>query len=102
MTTSYSTKQKRNNNAELSELMPQNIHAEEAILGAKVAVPTISGKVALNIPPYASTGDKLRLKGKGVKGGDQIVILNVVMPKEKSSLLEDVIKNLPDENIRTF
>lgn len=78
------------------------ISLKEAILGAKVTVPTISGKVALNIPAYASTGDKLRLKGKGVKGGDQIVILNVIMPKEKNSELENLLKNMPDENIRTF
>ncbi len=78
------------------------ISLKEAVLGAKITVPTISGKVALNIPPYASTGDKLRLKGKGVSGGDQIVILNVVVPKEKNSSLEDVLKTLPDENIRTF
>ena len=39
MTTSYSSKQKRNNNnVELSELMPQNIDAEEAILGAILAL----------------------------------------------------------------
>ena len=78
------------------------ISLKEAVLGAKITVPTISGKVALNIPPYASTGDKLRLKGKGVNGGDQIVILNVIVPKEKNSSLEDVLKTMPDENIRTF
>ncbi|MBR2923117.1 MAG: J domain-containing protein [Alphaproteobacteria bacterium] len=78
------------------------ISLKEAVLGAKITVPTISGKVALNIPPYASTGDKLRLKGKGVNGGDQIVILNVTISKEKNPSLEDVLKNMPDENIRTF
>lgn len=83
-------------------LLELPISLKEAVLGAKITVPTISGKVALNIPPYASTGDKLRLKGKGVSGGDQIVILNVVVPKEKNSSLEDVLKTLPDENIRTF
>jgi hypothetical protein len=51
----------------------------------------------------AVSGDDVAgLKGKGVKGGDQIIILNVIMPKEKSSSLEDAIKTLPDENIRTF
>ena len=83
-------------------MMELPITLKEAILGAKITVPTVSGKVALNIPPYASTGDKLRLKGKGVKGGDQIVVLNVIMPKEKNSSLEDVLKTLPNETIRTF
>lgn len=78
------------------------ITLKEAILGAKITVPTISGKVVLNVPPYASSGDKLRLKGKGVKGGDQIVVLRVIMPKEKNSSLEDVLKTMPNENIRTF
>ena len=83
-------------------LMDLPITLKEAILGAKITVPTISGKVSLNIPPYASTGDKLRLKGKGINNGDQIIILNVIMPKEKNSELENLIKTLPDENIRTF
>lgn len=83
-------------------LMELPITLKEAVLGAKITVPTISGKVALNIPAYASTGDKLRLKGKGIKGGDQIVVLSVVMPKEKNAELEKTLKNLPDENIRNF
>ena len=68
----------------------------------KPSLPTTSGKVALNIPPYASSGDKLRLKGKGVNGGDQIITLNVVLPKEKNAALEDVIKNMSNDDIRTF
>lgn len=83
-------------------LMDLPISLKEAVLGAKVTVPTISGKVALNIPPYASSGDKLRIKGKGIKGGDQIVTLNVIIPKEKNSTLENAVKDLPDEKIRTF
>ena len=83
-------------------LLELPISLKEAILGAKVTVPTISGKVALNIPPYASTGDKLRLKGKGINGGDQIVVLNIIAPKEKNSSLEDILRKMPDENIRTF
>lgn len=83
-------------------LMDLPITLKEAILGAKITVPTISGKVALNIPPYASSGDKLRLKGKGVKGGDQIVTLSVIMPKQKNSSLDELLKTIPDENIRTF
>ena len=75
---------------------------KEAILGAKVTVPTISGKVAVNIPPYATTGEKLRLKGKGVKGGDQIMTLKVVMPKNKSTELEKALLQMPDETVRTF
>ena len=83
-------------------LLDLPITLKEAILGAKVTVPTISGKVAVNIPPYATSGEKLRLKGKGVKGGDQIMTLKVVMPKTKNSELEKVLQAMPDEGVRTF
>ncbi|HEX2527106.1 MAG TPA: DnaJ C-terminal domain-containing protein [Geminicoccus sp.] len=68
-------------------VMELPISMDEALLGAKVEVPTISGRVNMSIPRGASTGDTLRLKGKGVKPagsppGDQRVILKVVMPKQ--------------------
>ena len=50
MSTSYSTKQKRNN-AELSELMPQNIDAEEAILGAILVSPVCMNKIVEHLKP---------------------------------------------------
>ena len=78
------------------------ISIKEAVLGAKITVPTISGKVAVNIPPYASGGEKLRLKGKGIKGGDQIITLKILSPKKADSALEDALRQLPDENIRNF
>lgn len=83
-------------------LLELPITFKEAVLGAKVTVPTITGKVAVNIPPYATSGEKLRLKGKGVKGGDQIMTLKVVMPKTKSAELEKALLGMPDEGVRTF
>ena len=83
-------------------LLELPITLKEAVLGAKVTVPTITGKVVVNIPPYATTGEKLRLKGKGVKGGDQIMTLKVVMPKTASSELEQALSHMPDETVRTF
>jgi DnaJ-class molecular chaperone len=60
------------------------IAVNEAVLGAKVTVPTVSGKVAMTIPAGSNTGDTLRLRGKGLPGagatGDQIVTLRVVLP----------------------
>ena len=50
MSTSYSTKQKKNNQ-ELSELMPQNIDAEEAILGAILVSPVCMNKVVEHLRP---------------------------------------------------
>lgn len=83
-------------------LLDLPITLKEAVLGAKVTVPTINGKVAVNIPPYASSGEKLRLKGKGIRGGDQIMTLKVIMPKNKSADLEKALQAMPDENVRTF
>lgn len=62
------------------------ISVDEAILGGKVPVPTIDGRVSLTVPPGTSSGKTLRLRGKGVQKrgkkdrGDQFVELSVVMP----------------------
>lgn len=61
------------------------ISLREAILGGKVAVPTLSGKVTLTLPPNSSTGKTLRLKGKGIAkrgggNGDQYVTVKVMLP----------------------
>ena len=58
----------------------------DAVLGAKVEVPTLAGPVTLTIPPGTAGGSKLRLGGKGIRDasgntGDQIVILRVVPPR---------------------
>jgi DnaJ-class molecular chaperone len=58
---------------------------DEAVLGSKVEVPTITGRVFATVPPGANTGQTLRLKGRGIKRkgghGDQLVKLEVVMPE---------------------
>ena len=57
----------------------------EGILGAEISVQTMYGPVVLKIPPGVNSGSKLRIKGKGVKKGEeignQIVRLKVVLPK---------------------
>ena len=62
------------------------VSIDEAVLGSKVEVPTLSGRVVMTLPKGASGGDMLRLKGKGAKiagggSGDQRVVLKVVLPK---------------------
>lgn len=52
----------------------------EAALGATVPVPTLGGKVNLKVPANSQAGRKLRLKGRGLAGGDQIVQLQIVNP----------------------
>ncbi|WP_256868329.1 J domain-containing protein, partial [Candidatus Entotheonella palauensis] len=58
----------------------------EIMLGAKIDVPTIDGKISMTIPPGTQNGRKFRLRGKGIpylKGegqGDQYVQIRVVLP----------------------
>ena len=70
---------------------------DEAILGAKIPVPTIDGMVAVAVPKSASSGTTLRLKGRGFPGkndvrGDQYVKLKVVLPEKPNSALEKLIE----------
>ncbi len=62
------------------------ITLDEAVLGGKVATPTIDGPVNLTIPKGVSSGRVLRLRGKGVKRGDkrgdQRVTLKIVSPPD--------------------
>lgn len=62
----------------------------EAVLGTKVEVPTIDGKVDLSVPAGAQSGQRLRLRGQGLNKrqggrGDQYVRLKIMVPKEVSS-----------------
>jgi DnaJ-class molecular chaperone len=72
------------------------ISFDEAVLGGKVEVPTVDGRVALTIPKGASSGRVLRLRGKGVKRGgrqgDQLVTLRVVAPPTIDSELEEFMR----------
>jgi DnaJ-class molecular chaperone len=69
---------------------------DEAVLGGKVEAPTIDGRVALTIPKGASSGRVLRLRGKGVKKGnergDQLVTLKIVAPPTVDGELEDFFR----------
>ena len=59
----------------------------EAALGASVTVPTLGGPVEMRIPPGAQSGQKLRLRGRGLPGqppGDEYVQLKVVLPRADS------------------
>ena len=73
----------------------------EAALGGPVKVPTLAGPVEMNIPAGAQSGQKLRLRGRGLPGsqpGDQYVQLKVVLPEanspEAKALYEEMRKKL--------
>lgn len=61
------------------------ITLDEALRGARVKAPTPAGTVMLTVPPGASSGKVLRLKGKGMSRkdgtrGDQLITLEIVLP----------------------
>jgi len=68
------------------------VSLQEAVLGAKIEVPTIRGPVSLTIPPHSTSGTRLRLKGRGIAGGHQYVEITVMLPidpePELTSFLE--------------
>lgn len=85
----------------------------EACLGTQVDVPTVDGSVRLTIPGGTSSGAKLRLRGKGVKGadgtrGDQFCRIEVVVPKldpddkESRGLVEELDRRAKTVKPRSF
>lgn len=61
----------------------------EAILGKKIVIPTLSGKINISVPANSQTGQRLRLKGKGIKSkkatGDLYAVLKVVLPDRETN-----------------
>jgi molecular chaperone DnaJ len=77
------------------------ITVTEAALGAKIEVPTIDGRSLLRIPPGTNSGQKLRLREKGVPSvrqpghrGDQYVELQVVVPKPVDERVRNLLREL--------
>jgi molecular chaperone DnaJ len=73
----------------------------EASLGAKVDVPTIDGRAQLKIPPGTQSGQKLRLRERGVESashpgqrGDQIVTVEVVVPSLNDERSREIMREL--------
>lgn len=72
----------------------------EAALGATVATPTLAGPVDLRIPPNAKSGQRLRLKGRGLPGatpGDQYVALKIVLPPADSPQARELYERMQRE-----
>jgi len=77
----------------------------EASLGAKVDVPTIDGRVQLKIPPGTQSGQKLRMRERGVESasnpgqrGDQIVSIEVVVPHLQDERSREIMRELAKLN----
>lgn len=72
----------------------------EAALGAKVAVPTLGGTVELTVPAGAQTGQKLRLRGRGLPGvpsGDQLVSIKLVTPAAQTTQAREAYERMKRE-----
>lgn len=71
----------------------------EAALGTKVDVPTIDGRAKVTVPQGTHSGQRFRLRGKGVPmrdggRGDQIVVVSIVPPRKPDARVRDLLKEL--------
>ncbi len=72
----------------------------EAALGAQVQAPTLGGTVSLNISANSQSGQKLRLRGRGLPGsppGDQYVVLQIVNPPADSVAARELFRRMAGE-----
>ena len=81
------------------------ITATEAALGAKIEVPTIDGRTLLKIPPGTQSGQKLRLREKGVSSatkegtrGDEIVEVKLTVPMPRDERSKEILRELAKLN----
>ncbi len=90
----------------LNVLLDLPISVVEAVKGAKITVPTVNGKVMVKVPPMSSSGDKLRLKGQGIKAkngqGDEIITLQIMLPHEKDDKLAEAVDKITNYAVRSF
>jgi curved DNA-binding protein len=73
----------------------------EAVRGTKITLPTIDGPTVVTVPPGTSSGQKLRLKGKGVPNpkrkddrGNQYVVIKVIVPKDPPGDIDEALDSL--------
>jgi molecular chaperone DnaJ len=98
----------KRNGDDISITVPVTV--TEAALGAKIEVPTIDthdggGRTQLKIPPGTQTGQKLRLREKGVPSatneglrGDQIVEVKIVVPRVQDERSKEILRELAKLN----
>ena len=79
----------------------------EAILGCKKEIPTLYGNVKLNVPSGTNSGDKQKIRGKGVNNeyrshkGDMYVIFRVYTPTKLNRNQKDLIEELSETDLST-
>jgi curved DNA-binding protein len=71
----------------------------EAVLGAEIAVPTLDGSVNIKIPAGTPSGQKLRIRGRGLgKSGDLLVNTKIVVPDKISAAQKELWESLARES----
>ena len=79
------------------------IELDEAVLGASVRVPTLTGAVDMTIPPMTSSGRTFRLRGKGLPGkegkGDLLVTTEIKLPEKADEALLDYARRRRAEKV---
>jgi DnaJ-class molecular chaperone len=65
----------------------------EAVLGARIDVPTLDGsRLTVKVPPGTASGSRLRLRGKGIAGGDQLIEIKIAVPKADDARSRELIE----------
>ena len=81
------------------------VTVSEAALGSRIDVPTIDGRAQLKIPPGTQSGQRLRMREKGVKSaakegvrGDEIVTVQVAVPRVQDERSKEILRELAQLN----
>jgi len=81
------------------------VSVTEAALGSKIEVPTIDGRAQLKIPPGTQSGQKLRLREKGVPSatkegmrGDEIVEVKIEVPQVRDEKSKELLREFAKLN----
>ncbi len=85
-------------------VMNLEVRLTDALLGAEYTVESLDGKEKVKIPSGLQSGDILKIKGKGVKGGmwstgDLLIVTSVIIPKKLSKKAHAAIETLQKEGL---
>ena len=80
-------------------LLEVPLDISEAALGAAVEVPTVGGdRLTVKVPAGTSSGTRLRLRAKGITGGDQYLVFQIVVPKSLDDASRELIEAFAKRN----
>jgi DnaJ-class molecular chaperone len=79
------------------------VAVHEAVLGARVEVPTLDGRLRWRIPPGTQAGQRFRIKGQGVEGrngmrGDLVLEASVVLPASVDERSKELMREFGERN----